>query len=69
MLQKSGKKKVILYIFAKNLSAMEKTIKTSEKKSRITITEKPKRKSKYALWREKHPNGIVTILDLEAVLQ
>ena len=48
---------------------MEKTVKTSEKKSRLTITAKPKRKSKYALWREKHPNGIVEILDLEAVLQ
>ena len=33
------------------------------------INIKPKRKSKYALWREKHPNGVLKILDLEAVLQ
>ena len=48
---------------------MEKTVKTNGTKNRVTITEKPKRKSKYALWREKHPNGIGKILDLEAVLQ
>ena len=48
---------------------MEKTAKATEKKNRLTITTEPKRKSKYALWREKHPNGIGKILDLEAVLQ
>jgi len=48
---------------------MEKTIKTSEKKRILSVMEKPKRKSKYALWLEKNPNGIVEIIDLEAVLQ
>ena len=47
---------------------METTTKINGKKNRITIT-KPKKKSKFTLWWEKHPNGIVTILDEEAVLQ
>ena len=48
---------------------MEKTVKTSEKRNRLTITAKPKRKSKTTLFWEKYPNGIVEILDHEAVLQ
>ena len=48
---------------------MEKTIKTSEKKRILSVKEKPKRKSKFTLFWEKHPNGIGEILDLEAVLQ
>ena len=59
------------FIFAENLIlfAMEKTTKTNGTKNRINIQPKPKRKSKYALWLEKHPNGIGKILDMEAVLQ
>jgi len=48
---------------------MEKTIKANGTKNRIDIKPKPKKKSKFTLWWEKHPNGIVTILDEEAVLQ
>jgi hypothetical protein len=50
---------------------METTTKINGKKNRITttITPKPKKKSKWTLFREKYPNGIVTILDEEAVLQ
>jgi hypothetical protein len=49
--------------------AMETTTKINGKKNRITATTKPKKKSKWTLFREKYPNGIVTILDEEAVLQ
>ena len=48
---------------------MEETVKKSEKKNKVTITAKPKRKSKFTLFWEKHPHGVVKILDLEAVLQ
>jgi hypothetical protein len=48
---------------------MEKTVKTSAKKRKPAEKPKQKRKSKYAIWREKNPNGILEILDLEAVLQ
>jgi hypothetical protein len=48
---------------------MEQTTKIIGKKNRITTTPKPKKKSKFTLWWEKHPNGIVTILDEETVLQ
>jgi len=51
------------------ITYMEKTIKISEKKMPLNIKTKPKRKSKWTLFREKYPNGIVTILDEEAVLQ
>jgi hypothetical protein len=48
---------------------METTTKINGKKNRITIIPKPKKKSKYALWCEKNPNGVLTILDHKAVLQ
>jgi hypothetical protein len=48
---------------------METTTKINGKKNRITITPKPKKKSKFTLFWEKHPNGIGKILDYEAVLQ
>ena len=48
---------------------MEKTVKNNAKKRDLSVKPKPKRKSKYAIWREKNPNGILKILDLEAVLQ
>jgi len=48
---------------------MEKTVKANGTKNRLNIKPKPKKKSKYALWLEKNPNGIGEILDLEAVLQ
>jgi hypothetical protein len=51
------------------LYAMEQTSKINGKKNRITITPKPKRKSKFTLFWEKHPHGVVKILDEEAVLQ
>jgi len=48
---------------------MEKNIKINGTKNRINMKPKPKKKSKYALWCEKNPNGVLTILDHEAVLQ
>jgi hypothetical protein len=48
---------------------MEQTTILNGKKNRITTTPKPKKKSKYALWCEKNPNGVLTILDHKAVLQ
>ncbi|MDR1552552.1 MAG: hypothetical protein LBS69_03690 [Prevotellaceae bacterium] len=48
---------------------MEKTVKTSAKKRKPSVKPKQKRKSKYAIWLEKHPKGIGEILDHEAVLQ
>ena len=48
---------------------METTKKINGKKNRITTTTKPKKKSKTTLFWEKYPNGIITILDHEAVLQ
>ncbi|MDR2970871.1 MAG: hypothetical protein LBU83_02925 [Bacteroidales bacterium] len=50
---------------------METTTKINGKKNRITTTTtpKPKKKSKFTLFWEKHPNGIGTIIDHEAVLQ
>jgi len=48
---------------------MEKTTKTNGTKNRLTIKPKSKKKSKFTLFWEKYPNGIVTILDEEAVLQ
>jgi hypothetical protein len=49
---------------------MEHTTIINGKKNRVTtVKPKPKKKSKFTLWWEKHPNGIVTILDEEAVLQ
>jgi hypothetical protein len=48
---------------------MEKTVNENGKSNRISIKPKPKEKSKWTLFREKYPNGIVTILDEEAVLQ
>ena len=51
------------------LYAMEQTTKINGTKNRVNPQPKPKKKSKFTLWWEKHPNGIVTILDEEAVLQ
>jgi hypothetical protein len=49
---------------------MEQTTTINGKKNRVNIVKpKPKRKSKYALWCEKNPNGVLTILDHKAVLQ
>ena len=49
---------------------MEQTTTLNGKKNRVTIVKpKPKMKSKTTLFWEKYPNGIVTILDHEAVLQ
>jgi len=49
---------------------METTTTLNGKKNRVTaVKPKPKKKSKWTLFREKYPNGIVTILDEEAVLQ
>jgi hypothetical protein len=48
---------------------MEKTVKTSAKKRKPSVKPKQKRKSKTALFWEKYPNGILTILDHEAVLE
>jgi hypothetical protein len=55
--------------YKKAESVMENTVKKNEKKRKPLAKPKQKRKSKYTIWREKYPNGIVTILDLEAVLQ
>jgi hypothetical protein len=51
------------------LYTMEQTTILNGKKNRITTPPKPKKKSKYALWCEKNPNGVLTILDHKAVLQ
>jgi len=48
---------------------MEKTTKSNGTKNKINVNPKPKKKSKFTLFWEKYPNGIVTILDEEAVLQ
>ena len=48
---------------------MEQTTTINGKKNRVTIAPKPKRKSKFTLFWEKHPHGVVKILDEEAVLQ
>ena len=52
------------------LYTMEHTTTINGKKNRVTtVKPKPKKKSKYALWCEKNPNGVLTILDHKAVLQ
>ena len=55
--------------FRQKFATMEKTTKINGKQNRVAAKPKSKRKSKYALWLEKHPNGIGKILDIEAVLQ
>ena len=54
--------------FRRNFIAMEKTVKANGKKNRID-NPKPKKKSKFTLFWEKYPHGVVKILDHEAVLQ
>jgi hypothetical protein len=44
------------------------TVKKAVKPQPI-IAEKPKRLSKAGEWRLKHPNGIITILDMKAVMK
>ena len=51
------------------LYAMEQTTKINGTKNRVNPQPKPKKKSKFTLFWEKHPNGIGVILDHEAVLQ
>ena len=51
---------------------MEQTTILNGKKNRVAIVKpkpKPKKKSKFTLFWEKHPHGVVKILDEEAVLQ
>ena len=48
---------------------METTTINGKKNRVTTVKPKPKKKSKFTLFWEKHPNGIGTILDHEAVLQ
>lgn len=49
--------------------------KTATKKAAVIRTaaknaaEQPVKKSKIALFREKHPNGVIEIIDMEAILE
>jgi hypothetical protein len=48
---------------------MEKDVKASAKKRKPSAKPKQKRKSKTTLFWEKYPNGILRIIDLDAVLE
>jgi len=64
----------ILFNFAMqnlNNKTMATTIKqtTSRKRTEEKVYEGPKRLSKAGEWKRKNPNGILTILDMKAVMK